>query len=42
MYSATATSTSPAFFQPPLGRITGLRTHSALNNELNASAIALS
>ena len=28
--------------QPPRGRMTGLRMHSALNSELNASAIALS
>ena len=32
----------PDYFQPPLGRMTGLRMHSALNSELNASAIALS
>ena len=41
-YSATAISTSPTDFQPPLGRMTGLRMHSALNSELSASAIALS
>ena len=41
MYSATAISTSTTDFQPPLGRITGLRMHSAVNNELSASAIAL-
>jgi len=40
-YSATAISTSPTFFQPPLGRMTGLRMHSALNNEFSASAMAL-
>jgi transposase InsO family protein len=41
-YSATAISTSAMLFQPPLGRVTGLRISSALNSELNASAIALS
>ena len=41
-YSATAISTSVTFFQPPLGRIMGLRMHSALNSEFSASAIALS
>ena len=41
-YSATAISTSVTFFQPPIGRMIGLRMHSALNSELNASARALS
>jgi hypothetical protein len=32
-YSATAILTSPTDFQPPWGRMTGLRMHSALNSE---------
>lgn len=40
--SATAISTSRIDAHPPLGRIIGLRMHSALNNEFSASAIALS
>ena len=40
--AATAISTSATFFQPPLGRMTGLRMHSALSSEFSASAIALS
>ena len=37
----TAISTSATDFQPPLGRITGVRMHSALNSEFSASAMAV-
>ena len=40
--SLRSISTSATHFQPPRGRIAGLRMHSVLNSALNASARALS
>jgi integrase len=37
-----AAQASVTDFQPPVGRMAGLRMHSALNSEFSASAIALS